>query len=98
MCFPPALKIPPAPLFQRGGKSPPLVKGDLGGFESSRSSLWFQKYHRFYDHSLYQVPVRSDPQATPIIKFGHEKARNMPESEGQQECGFAGGLPEYVKV
>jgi len=26
-------KIPPAPLWQRGGQSPPLAKGDLGGFE-----------------------------------------------------------------
>jgi endo-1,4-beta-D-glucanase Y len=26
-------EIPPAPLFQRGGQSPPLKKGDLGGFE-----------------------------------------------------------------
>jgi putative oxygen-independent coproporphyrinogen III oxidase len=29
---PPGIKIPPAPLFQRGVKSPPLEKGDLGGF------------------------------------------------------------------
>jgi DNA polymerase elongation subunit (family B) len=27
------IKIPPAPLFLRGGQSPPLKKGDLGGFE-----------------------------------------------------------------
>jgi hypothetical protein len=26
------------------------------------------------------------------------KARNMPESGDQQECGFGGGLPDNVKV
>ncbi len=36
---PPALmEIPPAPLFQRGVKSPPLQKGDLGGFEVSQAT------------------------------------------------------------
>ena len=29
---PPSMEIPPAPFFQRGVKSPPLEKGDLGGF------------------------------------------------------------------
>ena len=30
------MKIPPAPLFAKGGsKSPPLKKGDLGGFEEN---------------------------------------------------------------
>ena len=28
-----AIQIPPAPLVQRGVRSPPLKKGDLGGFE-----------------------------------------------------------------
>jgi hypothetical protein len=32
------MEIPPAPLFQRGVKSPPFAKGDLGGFEFSRPS------------------------------------------------------------
>ena len=33
MSYPRGMKIPPAPLFQRGVQSPPLEKGDLGGFE-----------------------------------------------------------------
>jgi DNA polymerase elongation subunit (family B) len=33
MSYPREIKIPPAPVFQRGGQSPPLEKGDLGGFE-----------------------------------------------------------------
>jgi len=33
MSHPRAIQIPPAPLFQRGGQSPPLEKGDLGGFD-----------------------------------------------------------------
>jgi putative oxygen-independent coproporphyrinogen III oxidase len=31
------MKIPPAPLWPRGVKSPPLAKGDLGGFGGSRA-------------------------------------------------------------
>jgi endo-1,4-beta-D-glucanase Y len=33
MSYPQGMKIPPAPLFQRGVQSPPLEKGDLGGFD-----------------------------------------------------------------
>jgi putative oxygen-independent coproporphyrinogen III oxidase len=34
---PQKIKIPPAPLFQRGVKSPPLAKGDLGGFAPAQA-------------------------------------------------------------
>ena len=33
LSYPRGIKIPPAPLFQRGVQSPPLEKGDLGGFK-----------------------------------------------------------------
>jgi len=49
LSYPRGIKIPPAPLFQRGGQSPPWEKGDLGGFEVGAAK------HTATSHDLFKT-------------------------------------------